>query len=394
MIITLKLINLSFLMCLFSGIKLFSQDPFFINYYNNESLFNPAMVGYKGALSFNATYKSQWNNYNVSGFKSTNLNFEESLPCSYFDYGLNINLDQEGDGFLNTLDLGMRGAGTIPLKLGQSNHNFRIGCALQWSVKSIDYNKLIFSDELDQKYGYNDKFGNDLKSAFIPPNDGRSLWFFTPAFGFTHRVLLNRNKLNSPTLLYGFSFHNAFSLGNSNFTGSIESILRTNTKIPTRYSYFTTYEFIPFSIKKSFISLKPLFLYERQLNLQYIEFGNKFSFNRDVALGIYYHFNNQVKEGWNSNWCTFYLEIGKFLQTASRIDIGFSYSDSFTGIRNQFGAIFEASVSIHFASSPSCNLVGKKDQVPYDKDYKCYTTKFSPSKRKMYENIWFRPKEK
>lgn len=62
-ILTLLLNNLT-------SIKSFSQDPFFINFYNNESLFNPAMVVYKVAFSFNTKYKSQWNSYNISGFKS------------------------------------------------------------------------------------------------------------------------------------------------------------------------------------------------------------------------------------------------------------------------------------------------------------------------------------
>ena len=391
------MIKLNFLFyCLFVlNLVIFNcnaQDPFYAHFYGNESVFNPALVGFKGALSLSAKYKNQWNSNQFNGFKTTQISIEESVPCSYFDYGLNMNWDQEGDGLLTTIDAGFRIAGTVAFPIGQAIHNLRFGTGLQWSNKWIDYSRFIFSDELDPKYGYKDAFGNDLKSQFVPPNDGRSLVYFTPSFGFAHRILFNKNDKNSATLNYGLSFHNFYSLGKSNVTGNVESILGTNTKIPTRYGFFANYEFIALSTRNSFISFKPLIVFEQQQNIHYFEIGNRFSINRNLGLGIYYHFNNQSKQGWNTNWFTINAELGKINSRHQRFDFGLSYSDNLTGVRNYLGAIVEISVAIHFASSPSCKLIGKGDKVPYSYDTKCPYNLFSLSKRKLYENIWFKSK--
>ncbi|MBL0237829.1 MAG: type IX secretion system membrane protein PorP/SprF [Saprospiraceae bacterium] len=161
-------------------------------------------------------------------------------------------------------------------------------------------------------------------------------------------------------------------------------------KIPTRYGFFANYEFIALSTRNSFISFKPLIVYEQQQNIHYFEIGNRFSINRNLGLGIYYHFNNQSKQGWNTNWFTINAELGKINSRHQRFDFGLSYSDNLTGVRNYLGAIVEISVAIHFASSPSCKLIGKGDKVPYSYDTKCPYNLFSLSKRKLYENIWFK----
>ena len=221
-----------------SDVSLFGQDPFYNQFYMNESRFNPALVGYRGALSVMSKYKTQWNNNQTAGFQTGLLSLEESLPCSIFDYGLSMNGDQEGDGLLKTYELGFRAAGTIAWDAGYSSHNARIGLGLSWSGKRIDYSRLLFSDELDPKYGSVDVLGQDLPTEFIPPNDGRSLWFFSPSIGFTHRILVNRQSRRSPTIHYGIAVHNAFSLGRKEYIGNIESLLDKDTRIAPRFNLF------------------------------------------------------------------------------------------------------------------------------------------------------------
>ncbi|MEO7176250.1 MAG: type IX secretion system membrane protein PorP/SprF, partial [Saprospiraceae bacterium] len=217
----------------------YAQDPFFLQFANSESQFNPSLVGNKGATSIMLKYKSQWNATEVNGFRSGSLLFEESMPCTIFDYGLNLGIDQEGAGLLKTMNLGGKLAGTIPWEIGNSNHNLRAGLGLQWIRKSIDYGRLIFSDELDPKYGTVDVSGTDIPTSFFADNDGRSLWVFAPAVGFSHRILFNNKSRTSPTLQYGIAVHNAFSMS----SGNIESILDQDTRISPRYNAFLMTEF-------------------------------------------------------------------------------------------------------------------------------------------------------
>jgi len=367
-----------------------AQDPFFTHFYNNESSYNPALVGYRGALSLLTKYKTQWGASNIPAFRSGMASLEESLPCSIFDYGLNAAFDEEGDGVFRTYDFGGRLAGTVPFDWGDSRHNLRLGLGLQWSFKTIDFSRLVFSDQLDPKYGLLNRMGVANASSFVPPNDGRSLWFFTPSVGGTHRILFNANNRRSPTLHYGFAVHNAYSMLRFRDSGHEESILDIGTRIPSRYAFFGTFEFIPFWDARSglFLGLRPTVLYQHQGGLQYWEAGARISASRLLALGVYYHFNETPLEGRNTNWFTLALEFGDVLSKRQRIDVGFAYSGNLTGMRNQAGPILEASISYHFGKSPSCGIAGMENDLVRP-GQECLTSNLTPRRRKMYEGIWY-----
>lgn len=378
-------------LCFGALVGLQAQDPFFSRFYLNESEFNPALVGFRGATTLVAKYKSQWNAARVPGFQTGMVAFEESMPCSVFDYGVSVKSDQEGEGLLRTNEVAGRMAGTVAWDMGYSTHNARFGMGLAWASKQIDYNRLVFSDELDPKYGKVDGNGIDLPTEFIPPNEGRSLWFFSPVLGFSHRILVNRQNRKSPTLHYGFSVHHLFSLGDREYFGNIESILGSGTRIAPRFNAFATGEFIVLSDGRSFLSLQPEFTWQRQGPLSYFEIGNRFGLNRAVSFGLHYHaasgFYGLLRD---NNWLTVESRFGGLIGKDRRIDLGISYASNLTGQRNHFGPIFEFSVAVHFASSPSCNLAGYKDEVPYGSDVKCPTSSLTPGRRKMYEGIWYR----
>ncbi len=367
--------------------KLWSQDPFFAHFYNNEAIFNPALVGYKGSLSFNAKYKSQWPASNVSPFVSGMISMEESMPCSMFDYGLSLNFDEEGSGRFRSYDFGFRFAGTPAFTIKNSVHNLKFGAAFQWTLKTVDYSKFIFSDELHPKYGTVDIFGNDLPTNFVPPNEGESQVFFTPAIGFAYNWLSNEESDRATTLLLGASVHNAFSIGNK-LLGNEESILNIGTKIPVRWNGFAKAEFILSNNQRTYWSMGPSLFYQKQGQLEYAEAGIFTSFNRFLSGAILYHFSPKTLSGNSTNWFSFNIEFGGLVSDENRIDLGLSYSNNFSGLKNVVGPIFELSVSVHLAKSPVCRLMGRDDEVPYSKGAKCPTAAFSPGRKKMYQNIW------
>lgn len=367
--------------------RAWSQDPFYAHFYDNEALFNPALVGLKGALSFNAKYKSQWPANNVSPFISGMVSMEESLPCSLFDYGLSLNFDEEGSGRFRSYDFGFRFAGTPAFTVGNAVHNIKLGAAFQWSLKTVDYSKFVFSDELHPKYGTVDIFGNDLPTGFVPPNDGESQVFFTPAIGIAYHWLSNENSEKATTIQLGGSVHNAFSIGNS-LLGNEESILNIGTKIPIRVNAFARAEFILSNNSRTFWSMGPMFFFQKQGQLQYAEAGVHTSINRYLNGAVLYHFSPKTMTGNSTNWFTFQVEFGGLVADGNRIDLGLSYSNNFSGLRNVVGPMLEFSVSFHLAQSPVCKLMGFGDEVPYSKGAKCPTAAFSPGRMKMYDNIW------
>lgn len=369
-----------------------AQDPFFTQFTLSESFFNPALTGYRGALSVMGKYKTQWDLREDVGFRTASLALEESLPCSPFDYGLHLGVDREGEGLLTTTDAGARVAGTVAWDMGRSIHNLRFGISLQWSAKRVDYSRLVFSDQLDPKYGTVDVNGVRNPTSFVPFNDGRSLWFFTPAVGFTHRILLDRQQFRSPTFHYGLAMHNAFTFGDRRQTGNVESILDLDTRIPQRFHAFFSAEFVAYSAGRTFLGLRPLVAWQQQGPISYLEVGNRFSLNRNLGIGLHYHFNphGTGTDRYHSNWFSLQAEFGTIVQKTRRIELGLCYAGNVTGVRNHFGPIVEVSMAVHFASSPTCVGLGMQDDVPYGDGVRCPTSSITTGRRKMYESIWYR----
>lgn len=368
-----------------------AQDPFYTQFFLAESHFNPALTGYRGAFSIMGKYKSQWHLAHVSGFQTSSVAIEESLPCSPFDYGLHLGVDREGEGLLTTTDFGGRVAGTIAWEMGLSSHNLRLGAALLWASKRVDYSRLVFSDQLDPKYGTKDPNGGTNPTQFVPFNDGRSLWFISPGVGFTHRILFNRQRFRSPTLHYGAALHHALALGEQRFVGNVESILEQDTRIPGRIHVFLSSEFVLLANGRSFLTLRPLAVHQRQGPLHYYELGARLSFHRQFALGAYYHFNSRNPEAAqpHTRWYSLQAEVGGIVARNRRIDLGFSYCGNLSGLRNTFGPIIEVGLGFHLAASPVCQVLGYRDEVPYGDHIKCPTSAITPGRRKMYESLWY-----
>lgn len=387
----------------FPATSLQAQDPFFTHFYANESEFNPAMTGYRGALSFGAKYKNQWAGANVRAFQSGLFTFEESMPCSIFDYGFALKFDEEGDGRLRTYDTGLKLAGTIGGDIVDKSRNatrvwnLRMGLALRWAYKVVDFSRFTFSDEIDPKYGFFDAFGNDLPTSFNPPNEGRSNLFFAPGVGIVFDFLSNDKSRRPWTLTSGLAFHNIYSFGGSRY-GNEESLLGIGTPLPERLSFFLELEWILSNNARQFTSLTPLFFYQRQgefsqglTGLHYYEVGASFGLNSLLSLGLLYHASQRPQSGSNDHWFSLNAEFGGIISTKGtkdRVDLGISYSSNFTGLKNTVGPILEISLRYQLAVSPACGWMGKDDEVPYNNGVNCPRQAFSRKRRKMYENIW------
>lgn len=386
--------------CLYLGLMfvlpalLSGQDPFFIHFYGNESAYNPALVGYKGSTSFSAKYKSQWAAGTVPAFRSTWVNFEESMPCNLLDYGLNLNYDEEGVGVFRTYDIGLKVAGTIPFDIGKSGNNIRLGLSLQRSVKTIDFTRLIFSDQLDPKFGLVDANGDPIPTGFVPPDESGSHPFFTPSAGFAYRILFNTGKKRSPTLFFGAAVHNTYSLLKDPSTGHEESLLGIGTRIPTRYSFFLSMDLVPYFEKGGdFLLLKIMAFNQRQAGLQYWEAGGKLSLNRALAGGIFYHFNSPPGQGKNTNWITYTLETGSRISKFNRVEVGFAFSHNLSGLKNKVGPVFELTFSYHLGKSMICGFANQDNDLTEDA-LGCPTSAQTQWRKKLYEGIWYKTTNK
>src|SRR6478609_10380992 len=134
---------LQFILVLIS-IPALAQDPEFSQYYAAPLYLNPAFAGTTDDHRFIANYRNQWPNV-ARGYTTT-----------AFSYDYNSNSINSGFGFLATQDQ----AGTAGMKSTQFNflYSYKLRLSSKWvissglnfgyAVRSIDFNRLIFGDQL------------------------------------------------------------------------------------------------------------------------------------------------------------------------------------------------------------------------------------------------------
>lgn len=365
------------------GNDTYSQDPAYQNFAQNRFLFNPSLTGSYGAQSWKMRSKLQWNNDGGSGYRTLSLLFEETMPCSIIDIGAKVNYNVEGAGFYKTFEAGFLSSAFLPFSASKnSDHNFRLGVDFSWGVNSIDFSRLVFSDQLDPKYGI-------IKpTTFIAPNQGKSSWYFNPGFGVSLRSLWNKKSSKGVMTNFGAAIYRFYSLEDGEINQSV-SILGLKNSNPYRLSAFGEAEFVVKYFNRNFISFRPMILYQNQGGINYFEAGFRGGYTKTAGLGFYYHTapgNDFGQTAWMTITSDFMIPTGK----GKSLEMSFSYSENLGGLQNFTGPQFEIGISFHLSKSSICNIMGMEDDVPYNNTYKCPIMAITPGKRKMYENIWYK----
>jgi type IX secretion system PorP/SprF family membrane protein len=383
---------LAILLLLAASTDLSGQDPFFVHFFNNKSYFNPALTGFRGAMTLDAKYKSQWGSSTVVSYDTYGVSYEESVPCGWMDYGLHFYSDQEGDGILTTHEFGGSLAGTIPIAYGRNtgSHNIRAGMSFFLGQKRVDFSRLVFSDQLNRKYGIYDNTGALNPTAFVVPNGGESQYYLMPKVGAVYRYAAGARRNNPPrvfvsSFMAGASVHNLLDVFQGANVGHTSSLLNLDTELSLRQTYFIETEIaMPFGSANNYFSLTPLLLYQTQNRLDYLEAGAKITFSRRISAGAYYHLSTPSAEGTNTSWFNLILELGTVIgkKDKHRVDFGFAYANNFTGLQNVVGPLLEFSFSYHIRRSNFCEIMGRQNELGGG-----VLCPVSPS-GKIYEPIW------
>jgi type IX secretion system PorP/SprF family membrane protein len=125
-----------------------AQDPSFSQFFANRIYLNPAFTGIEGGIAAGAVARMQWASVD-RGFRTYDLTVEGQLPVARLGLGLHLNHNQEALADLTTQTAGLALSYTIP---GRRN-NFHFGLEGMYVQKSINWDALTFTDELDPVYG-------------------------------------------------------------------------------------------------------------------------------------------------------------------------------------------------------------------------------------------------
>ena len=156
------------------GGNVFSQDLHFSQYNENPSLLNPALTGSSYVMRASVIYKDQWRSVTVP-YKTFGASFDMKFKASNWDKvdpfktrtfkksfnrlsgGLSFYSDKAGDGNMGTNLVNLSFATFIK---GGEHSSFSLGLQGSGVQKTIDYSKLIFSNQYNGSTGYDQTIAN------------------------------------------------------------------------------------------------------------------------------------------------------------------------------------------------------------------------------------------
>lgn len=264
-----------------------SQDPFFLESQQIKGYLNPALTGINGSLSFKVLVKDQF--WKTNKFITGGLSVEQSFPCHRIDIGAYCLYDVEGDGFLKTMHCGASGVYIIPLYKNNHNiHNFRGGIKISHTYKSINWDKLYFSDQINKKYGLFNSAGVPNITSFSPTGLGGSNYTIISG-GFAYKSVVG--KVNKYRFTAGFAFDNITTLFQDRGFDSIFE-LEQEEGIINKYSIYFSTE-LPFVRKlNDKLSFNPSLIYQRQRTLSNLQIGFMLNYGKLFDSGVYLNFGD------------------------------------------------------------------------------------------------------
>ncbi len=320
------------------------QDPSFSQFYASRIYLNPAFTGVEPGLSFSGVSRNQWTNVD-GGFRTYIATVEIQEPFLRSGLGLSIFHDTEGVMQLNTTSIGLSYAYHIPM----DKHNLHIGIQGQWVQKSVDWDKIIFSDELDPVWGVvNPTTAVALldRVTYTDFNVG-VLWRFDKdmrignVYARDTRTSIGLSIHHLPYLFLKDAGNE--SLQNLQTQTSPRVTLHAGSVIPILYFNGTKKRFsISPNIKMDVQGDK---LFVPRQNLQVMTYGLYLLYD-GIYVGAFYQNKHLLPQFRNTNALIFAL--GAYVNTGARdkqsFFVGLSYDANTTGLGTRAGGVFELAV--------------------------------------------------
>ena len=126
----------------------YGQDPLFTQFYAAPVYLSPSLAGSSGGTRFILNFRDQWPKLN-GDYVTYAFSVDHFLEKFSSGVGFLIFRDQAGGGLVNTTNIGL-----------SYNYDFEVsrkwklspGIRAYYYIKNINYNKLVFSDQITRDY--------------------------------------------------------------------------------------------------------------------------------------------------------------------------------------------------------------------------------------------------
>ncbi len=286
-----------------------AQDPQFTQFYANPLYLNPAFAGTARCPRLVMAYRNQWPG--LSGnYVTTSASYDQHVPTISGGLGLIAMSDNAGRGTLRTTSI----AGIYSYQKALSRtFSIKAGMEVKYFQKSLDWSKLSFGDEIDERLGFIYNTREEERGGQVNNVD-----FSAGVLGFSDRFY------------FGGSVHH--------LTEPNESLVVGNSRLPMRFTGHAG-AVIPIDKRRrnSDAKLSPNILYQRQGEFQQINLGLYVSKGPLVG-GVWYRFDD-----------SFIALVG--IQT-DVIRFGYSYDVTVSQLTPSSGGSHELTMTIQFDCKP------------------------------------------
>ena len=242
------------LFVLFCYSSLYSQDPVFSQFYASPLSTNPAFTGNTYTPNIALNYRNQWSGWPGTAYSTYAASVDQFIEPLNIGLGFRASTDSAGEGLYKINNL----TGFFSYKVNLGNDvSIKLGIEGGIWQSRIDWENLVFGDQLDRIEGNNGK----NPSQEIQPED------------LTRTVL----DLSTGILIYSPIFYGGFSIKHINtpndiYFASSEAFV---TGLPVRYSAHAGAQIVLREGNKRRMDafLSPNVLFERQVNLNQVNIG-------------------------------------------------------------------------------------------------------------------------
>lgn len=317
-----------------------AQDPAFSQLFNNRMYLNPAFTGIDQGHRVSLATRSLWRNL-PRNFNTNKLSYDYR-PCEFPRIGVGLIAMQntEGDGFLQSTELGGVFAFHTPysfkrMRKAQSAGSFSFALQASYISRNIDWDKLVFGDQLDPVLGVVNPRTAQAELNF----QGINTYDF--AAGFLWRQRLYLSKRWDMTLHAGFAAHHIFrpKVG-----------LVNNGIMPVKYTFHTGL-LIPLS-KRSYIIPAIRYMNQDSTQIHNIFDANVMYLNGKVFGGLSYRFNQFTNYIKNTDAVMFFVGYEIDFSKEADLRLTYSFDTNFKGVST--GNFYTHEISVIFVFSKKC----------------------------------------
>ncbi|WKN32759.1 type IX secretion system membrane protein PorP/SprF [Porifericola rhodea] len=304
---------------------LYAQDPQFSQYYAAPLYLNPAFAGSTELSRVGLNFRSQWPSLQAN-FTTASVYFDHFFEDYNSGVGVILNGDREGLAGLQSISLGLQYAYQLRINEWLT---FRPGAQVAFYNRDINFDKLVFGDQLDETGVISDVSAEQF-------NTGTSKFFVDLSLG---------GLIFSENFYFGYAAHHV-NTPNQSLVGE-ESRLQMKSTFHGGYRIllpagFRRYGFNDKGLERS---LTPTFQYKKQGNFDQLDLGMYLTYE-PIVFGMWYRGLpvRQLDEFPNNE--SVIALVGLMV---GDINIGYSFDYTISGLGIQSGGAHEISLVYHFS---------------------------------------------